>query len=466
MKKNALGTYTNSRRGGYVLLTVIVFFMVISLSIVLGVASPVVRQIRIARNFLQSRQSYFAAEAVSEDLFYKTKNTSSPPMTELLPIDGVTATATTTVTGSNAETIVAQGNKNNVIRNVSKDLAVTNGFSFIYGVQAGIGGVSMQNGSIINGNVYASGAVASNNTTANKYNYINGTVVSAGPTGSINQIHSTSTAYAHNITNSTIDSDAYYSSIITNTAAGGANCPNSHCHSGSVDLATTSMPVSDALITQWESDATAGGVISGNSSCPSGTYTISSSMMLGPKEIDCDVNIAGTGNPNTTVTLTGSVWVKGNITIQGNSIIQIQSSIGDKSVAMIADNSGSPLTGGTILIQNSTSYLGATQTNGTVYPDSYVMLISQNRCAEQANPATCSNALAIDVKNGATGNLLVYAPHGQIKLENNVNLREVTGYLLTLIGNSIVNYQVGLAQALFVAGPSGSWKIKKWREVQ
>jgi hypothetical protein len=73
---------------------------------------------------------------------------------------------------------------------------------------------------------------------------------------------------------------------------------------------------------------------------------------------------------------------------------------------------------------------------------------------------------AIDVSNSATGNLLIYAPHGKITLSNGVQLREVTGYKLSLNNSAQVIYSIGLAQPLFTSGPSGSWKIKRWRETR
>jgi hypothetical protein len=60
---------------------------------------------------------------------------------------------------------------------------------------------------------------------------------------------------------------------------------------------------------------------------------------------------------------------------------------------------------------------------------------------------------------------LVFAPHGEIKLENNVNLKEVTAYKLSVYNNAVVNYLIGLSQSLFTSGPGGTWKIKRWQEI-
>ncbi len=297
----------------------------------------------------------------------------------------------------------------------------------------------MINNSGINGSVYANGPITGTG------NVIKGGVVSAGASGSVDNIHATSTVYAHSITNSTVDGDAYYSSVITGSTVSGVK------HPGSSDMPVSSMPISDSLIGQWETDAAAGG----SATCTAGSYTITSDVTLGPKKIPCDLSISGNG---TVVTLAGSVWVTGNISLSGsgnNGVqIKVSDSIGDKSAPLIADSSANPTTSGMITIDSSTQFFGSTNNS-----DSYVMLISQNKSAEQGGAN-----LAINVKNGAAGNLLTYAPHGQISLQNNVTLREVTAYKLSLSNNAIVIYNLGLAQSLFASGSSGSWKIKKWRE--
>jgi hypothetical protein len=161
---------------------------------------------------------------------------------------------------------------------------------------------------------------------------------------------------------------------------------------------------------------------------------------------------------NVTLTITGAILVTGNVTISGSGgtgvKVRVSDSVGDKSTAIIADNSSSATVSGKVTIDGNSNFYGSTGN-----ADSYVMLISMNTSAENGG----SN-LAMDLSNGSAGNLLVYAPHGEIKLSNNVALREVTAYKLTLINNTQVIYNTGLSEALFTSGPGGTWKIKKWRE--
>ncbi|MES2059453.1 MAG: hypothetical protein V4438_00295 [Patescibacteria group bacterium] len=437
MNINKLKIHGKERGSAFII--AIMLFMLVTMTIVFGIASPIVRQLSSANEYIKSKQSYYAAEAVSEDAFYRYKNNIAIVFPEVITIDGATATATQAVTGSNQSTITGEGNNNGVIRKIAKDIGTTNGFSFTYAMQSGLGGVSFDNNSYAIGNIYSNGSVTGGG------NYIYGAVVSAGPSGLISGIHATSSAYAHTIQSSTINADAYYQSI-SGTTVSGSSCPNAHCHSGSTDQATTTMPISDSLISQWETSAATGGSVT----CSGGTYTINSDVTIGPKKIPCNLSISG----SPTVTLTGDVWVTGTIGISNSAILKVADSIGNKSLAVIADKAGSNSSSATITLINSTSFFGSTGN-----ADSYVMLVSMNSSAESGG-----NTVAVGITNGAVGNLLIYAPHGLIQLKNNVTLREVTGYQLSLVNNAVVSYSIGLAQPLFVSGPSGTWQIKRWRE--
>ncbi len=435
---------------GQVLIFVLVFFMTIALTVVAGVTAPIARQLRIGSDLQLSKQSYYTAEAGSEDAYYRIRNNFATFFPETLTLGGATTTVSVMVIDLSNKEIISVGNAKNHIRTVIKDITVTDGFDFEYALQTGVGGIYLNNNAAVNGNVYASGPVVSSNTSPNSYNIVRGAIVSAGPSGLVNQVRSTSTVYSRTITNATIDKDAYYQTFAGATSSvtvAGVKYPNSP------DQPPIEMPISDALIEQWKTDASTGGL----AICTSGTYTINESATIGPKKIPCNLSI--TGN-NTVVTLAGTLWVTGNILIDGSGggggvQMKVADSVGNKSVPVIADNPGNNGASATITITGNSNFYGSTGNAG-----SYVMLMSQNNSAE-----TGGTNLAINVINGAIGNLLTYAPHGEVKLENNVNLREVTAYKITLINNSVVNYSIGLAQPLFTSGAGGAWKIKRWREL-
>jgi hypothetical protein len=60
----------------------------------------------------------------------------------------------------------------------------------------------------------------------------------------------------------------------------------------------------------------------------------------------------------------------------------------------------------------------------------------------------------------------VYAGHGEIELQNNTDLTEITAYRVRLINSTEVVYDTGLANSVFVTGPGGSYTVDTWQEVE
>ena len=142
----------------------------------------------------------------------------------------------------------------------------------------------------------------------------------------------------------------------------------------------------------------------------------------------------------------------GDIDFQNDNTVRVSPSLTDTSIAVVADNPANRLTSSNINIQNSPTFEG----NGS---RSFILLVSQNESAEQGGSED-----AINVQNYVSGQLLVYAGHGKVRLQNNVQLREVTAYKVHLQNSAKVTYETGLASVLFSSGPSGSYAIYGWRE--
>lgn len=266
-------------------------------------------------------------------------------------------------------------------------------------------------------------------------NMIYGDVVSSGASGSITKIHATSSLYAKTITNSLTDKNAYYQTI-SNTTVLGTSYP------GSANQPAGTFPISDEQITGWETDAAAGGT----ATCDESTYTINGTVTLGPKKIPCDLSISS----NAIVSFAGPVWVSGNITISNNSVIKVASGLSGKTVPIIADKLSNRSSSSRIELSNNTNVQGS----GT---NSYLLFVSQNNSAETGGGTT-----AIIVSNNLTGAVLLYAPHGEVLLSNNVRLKEVTAYKLTASNNAEIIYESGLANLIFTSGPSGGYSIGGW----
>lgn len=423
---------TLNTNSGQAVITVTLFLLIISLVVVAGFSSIVLGESKTSQNFISSKKTFFLSEAGVEDLTYRIMKNKSFSNMEVISLDGFTATTTIVVVDNNRH-VTATGDVNEDIRKVKTVLTTGEGASFFYGLQTDTGGIIMENTSSVTGNVYSNGTVSGANS-----NIIRGSVVSAGPTGLIDGTHATGTAFAHTISNSDIDGDAYYQNI-SGTTVDGILYPNSP------DQPITDMPIEDSKIDEWKAAAEAGGII--NAPCP---YSINSDVTLGPVKINCDLDISG--DPE--ITLQGMVWVVGNINIANTAIIRLDSSLGSQSLAMIADNPVNRTISSKIDLNNSVQFFDS-GTDG-----SYVLMASQNNSSELGGAQ-----VAIDVDNTVSGKLLVYASHGEIRLSNSVNLKEVTGYKVRLRNSANVIYETGVASLLFQSGPGGAYTISEWKEI-
>ncbi|MCR4276117.1 MAG: hypothetical protein NUV90_01905 [Candidatus Parcubacteria bacterium] len=357
-------------------------------------------------------------------------NITLGPGTFTITVESIdSATKRITATGS-----VPNSSNPTATKIVKADAGINNAtISFHYGIQSGNGGFSMDNSSLVRGNVFSSGSVI-----GTSQNYIYGDVVSSGPNGLVYGIHATSSVYAHTIGNASentiIDKNAYYASTNkTNTTVRGTSFP------GSPDQPIVDLPISDDQINQWEAAAAAGGT----ATCSGGSYSLSGSQSatLGPIKIPCNLVMSN----SSVLTVTGHIWVTGNITVQNSAKVKMDPALGATNVAIIADNPANRLTNSTIKVKNTSTF----ENSGT--PGSFVFLISQNNSAE-----TGGDEEAFELSNSASA-LVAYAAHGLIPLENMVSLKEVTAYKIRLKNSANVTYDSGLPSAVFESGPGGSW---------
>lgn len=421
---------------GYILVLALVFLGIFftASAAYLNFITTSARSARI--DIAQSQALAIAEAGMTKAIYQLNQNTSYGGEANTLFGNGA-FTVTVSTVDSITKRVTATGYVPNTTNpSATKTIKATVGIndavvSFRYGVQAGMGGFTLDNTSSITGNVYSGGSVIGSNQ-----NYVYGDVISAGPSGLVYGIHATSSVYAHTIGNASkatiIDKNAYYATNRVNTSVAGTAYPNSP------DQATTSLPISDAQIGEWETIAANGGT----ATCSSGSYTISSgSTSLGPIKIPCNLTISGTS----VVTLNGHIWVTGNIIIQNSAIVKMAPSLGSESVAIIADNPSNKLTSSTIAVKNTASF----QNSGTA--GSFVLLVSQNNSSENGG-----SVRAIELENNVSA-MIAYAAHGLIELENSISLKEVTAYKITLKNSANVRYDTGLASTVFDSGPGGSW---------
>jgi Tfp pilus assembly protein PilX len=429
---------------GAALLTFVIFFLLASTILVIGIGRGVYQSLSETRILQDGKRSFYAAEAGIEDAIYRHRDSKNYSSTESFTIDGNTV-HTARVLNIDIYEITATANANGSVRRSFVELAVGDGASFNFGLQSGNGGITLSNNSAIYGNVFSNGTVEGAGSAA-----VYGDVVSAGTSGLIDSITATGSAYAHSITASTIGGNAYYyaTGTLTGSIVSGVKFP------GYPDQATATMPITDTMIQGWKDQVTASGTIitATSTQCSSGTYTINTDTTLDNVKIDCNVIMRKQG-ASTVITIAGPVWISGDLSFsQGPSIIA-SSSLGSRSVQVIVDKETSRATSSKVTVSQSTTF-----TSGNA--SSYVVLISMNNDAENSG-----STVAMDIAQSASGKVLIYAPHGRVAMGNSISLREVTGYQIDVNNGAQVIYESGLASLLFTGGPGGGYTIGTWNEI-
>lgn len=445
----------------------VMFFLIISLALVVGFANPVAREFRVAGDIFNSKQAYFLAESGIEEAYYRIQNGLDPTLMngKTLTLNGSTTTISVCPTAciGTQKVITSQSDVFSGQRKVSLTLDSGDGVTFHYGTIAGDGGINFKNNSYLRGDLYSNGNIVGSNGA-----YVTGTVIVAGATGSIDGMcigvgNGTSctlsgtagSAYAHSITNSDVKGDAYYSSTYTGTKASEVSCPNSHCHSGSADYPPLAMPISDTDITNWKSDASTTvidcGVSPTPSGCSGGTYTVSSAKSLGP------VKIIGNLAVNSTLTVTNTIYATGNITFSSGSTTKLDATVyggtTKKSGIIIAD--------GRIKVSNGASFTDYSANSG-----SFIMILTTSTADDSAaNGNACGGTNAITICNNADI-VVANAQQGSIFFSNNATVKEIQAKTIRLWTNVGIIYGSGLINIDFTSGPSASWVISKWEETQ
>ncbi len=381
-----------------------------------------------------------------EDAIYRLKNGILIYPNTTLNIDGKSAGVSFVDMYDGYTTLSSVSSSSGYYKSLQAKLTLSTNVSFKYGVQAGSGGITLSNSSNITGTVYSEGIVQGAG------NDIYGDMKLGGPNGAIFGIHATGTVWAHAVGSSTngatiIDKDAYYQTIASNVTVTGAR------HASSTDLATSSFPIPDALITKWEADANAGTTLA-SSWCDTysgGVCSIDDPRTIGASVIPFDLIIKSKGNTATVLTVSGPVWIKGNLTIQTG--IKIASSLGDTNVPIIVDKTTDRANSSTVTVQQGSSFSGS----GT--SKSWVFIISQNNSAETGGAVT-----AFSMQQGSSA-LVVYAAHGLLTLSQSAQIVSASAYKMTLANTSNVIFDTNLLSVLFSSGSGSAFSIVNWSQI-
>ena len=166
MKNSNLNNQKNNLNKGQALLISLVFFSFLSLSIVMGLSVPVVREFRISSNNLESKKSFFLSESGVEDAYYRIKTSQTIGTAETITLDNHSVVTNITDSGYNEKTISSEGSVLSRERINRVVLNTGTGVSFSYGVQSGQGGFIIANNAVVNGSVYSNGSITGSGTIA------------------------------------------------------------------------------------------------------------------------------------------------------------------------------------------------------------------------------------------------------------------------------------------------------------
>ena len=440
---------------GAAMILFVLFFAFASSALMFALGQSIFSDLSDFNRLTQAKQAFLTSESLTEDVVYRLVfGTFELDEEESLTLGGVIAYSTTTYDSpADIFLIETQAQLGSVLRKSQAEMSIGAGSSFNYGLQAGNGGIAMDNGSRIIGNVYSNGPVIGANRSD-----ILGDVVSAGPLGLVKDVHATGTVRAHSIDDIETDVAAYYTVDVHPTEPMASDIPVGERYTPVPDMATTSFPISTTTVQEWKDAIVDHGTVFTAADCASqptpGLYVIDISTTIGYLKIECDLDIEETGG-DIFITLDGPVWVEGNISFTQGPTIQVDPDLGRRSVQIIADKPSDRITSSQIEIRNSTDFIGSGDSR------SYIMLMSLNESASLSGTEA-----AIDISQSANGSMIAYSDLGLVSIGNGIDLREITGYQIDVAQNTDVYYEEGLASLLFTSGPGGGYLLNDWQQAE
>gem|GEM_PF-1854676 len=227
-------------QSGQVMIASVIFFLGIGLAILTGVSQTTLRDLQVSQNVVKSRESYAVAEALHEDVLYRLQNGMNVSATESLTLNGYTA-STTIDDVSGGKQVTSTGDRDSYIKKVNSMVTTGMGMSFNYGVQAGEGGIELQNTSSILGNVYSNGPITGSAAVNN------GNAASPGLSGSV----TVSSAGAGGATSFDFSLDGKYAYVLSSNSFQivDLNNPTTPTVVGSVTTNYVSNPYHNTLVT-------------------------------------------------------------------------------------------------------------------------------------------------------------------------------------------------------------------------
>jgi Tfp pilus assembly protein PilX len=413
-----------------------IFVFFLSMTIIVGISRPAIREFSLTKNTLDSKQAYFLAESGVEDAFYRVKTGRNVDASESLVLGSTTATTTITDLGSGNKQIESLADKNTYKRKVNMNFNSSSGtvvpLSYTSGIHAGTSGILWYSDAsygdvIFTGDAYSQGPMKLYGTAR-----ITGSLTSGGSSGSIaydspwNRLLGyfvSGNSSAHTVDDTTTTGTIYCQSGTNN---------NKSCNTTQPDPTVANIPDLSTQITAWKAEAAAGNVYSYDS--VTDTYTV------GPKKFTGDFTMYKN------MKITGPIWVTGHLNIiQTGKKVSLASSFGSGDGVIISDDDmmiGAPVGQPAVIFEGS----GAS--------DSNILMITTK------NDVIGAAASVFNV----TGNVLFYAQNGKIWLTGtDTNIMGAIGKKIQLGGSTNTNVEYVVGPSSLNIGPD-TYTINSWKE--
>lgn len=144
--------------GGQVIMGALLLFLTISITVLVGIATPVAIQVRTAADFLQSKQGYISADVLNEEALYRLNQGRTLPSSLVLSFNDATSTALITDVGG-AKQVLATGVSGAFTRLSRSVFTQGENLAIAYGAQVGDGGLTMSGSPTVVGNVISNGNI-------------------------------------------------------------------------------------------------------------------------------------------------------------------------------------------------------------------------------------------------------------------------------------------------------------------
>lgn len=437
---------------GQASLVMILLIGFVAVSSAIASSSLSVSNVQIEETVHAADQAWYAAWGGVDELMYRlrARQNFGPTYQLALTLDGG-ATVSATIEGdSNQKTVKSTGYAAGIIKNVQvKAIASSSKASFVYAIQAGVGGVDLEGQTVIrganntSGNIYSNGAIRGKSTSSgNSGSRIFGSVWAVDYIGGLDS-PSTGGVY--------IQKDAWANSLFACQIGGSAkapippsNCPYSGTYT--ISAAPPAIPLASVDVEYWKNQAQSGSIWNGDCivdgsslDCTAGTRLLGNVKIVGNLTVPSGTNM----------TFNGPVWITVNFTIDSNNIFYTAESVGTNSIVIVASSPDDPVDRGRIITSSNVSFLRNSVGAGLIF-------ISENtndQCSDDPSIKTSSN----------TATVVFVALTGCVHIKSNSILSGILAKRIFVENNATIEFDPSMARAI-VEPDSGGWAVTSVKE--